>query len=40
MNNLSESKKITKTEELLSENTNRYVLFPIKYDKIWQFFKI
>ena len=28
-----------KTELLLKENPNRYVLFPIKYDKIWDLYK-
>jgi ribonucleotide reductase beta subunit family protein with ferritin-like domain len=28
------------TEELLTETKNRYVIYPIKYDKIWKMFKI
>ena len=28
-----------KTELLLKENPNRFVLFPIKYDKIWDLYK-
>ena len=28
-----------KNESLLKENPNRYVLFPIKYDKIWDLYK-
>jgi ribonucleotide reductase beta subunit family protein with ferritin-like domain len=27
-------------EELLTETKNRYVIYPIKYDKIWKMFKI
>jgi ribonucleotide reductase beta subunit family protein with ferritin-like domain len=27
------------TEELLTENKNRYVIYPIKYDNIWKMFK-
>lgn len=29
----------TEEEELLRENPNRFVLFPIKYDKIWEMYK-
>ena len=39
----TESKSKTQTEEfndpLLDENPNRYVLFPIKYPKIWKMYK-
>jgi ribonucleoside-diphosphate reductase subunit M2 len=27
------------TEPLLIENPNRFVLFPIKYNKIWEMYK-
>lgn len=27
------------TEEILTENKNRYVIYPIKYDKVWKMFK-
>ena len=37
---LSEIKKREKEEEpLLQETSNRYVLFPIKYNNVWEYYK-
>ena len=37
---LSEIKNREKTEEpLLQESSNRYVLFPVKYNKVWGYYK-
>lgn len=33
------TEKTEETEELLTENKNRFVIYPIKYDKIWKMFK-
>ena len=33
------SKTQQKTEPLLQENADRFVLFPIEHDDIWQFYK-
>jgi ribonucleoside-diphosphate reductase beta chain len=35
----SESKKIMLEEPILKEDPNRFVLFPIKHDDIWSFYK-
>ncbi len=36
---MSEMKSTVNHEPLLAENPNRFVLFPIKHDDIWQFYK-
>lgn len=33
------NKELNNTEELLRDNQNRYVLFPIRYDEIWKHYK-
>tara|TARA_B110000495_G_C22987150_1_gene580884 strand:- start:94 stop:1152 length:1059 start_codon:yes stop_codon:yes gene_type:complete len=41
-NKIKEYEKIEKqqsSEEILSEETKRYVIFPIKYDKVWEMYK-
>ena len=40
MNNSSESDKTDKSEKLLSEEENRYVIFPIQHDDIWKMYKV
>jgi ribonucleotide reductase beta subunit family protein with ferritin-like domain len=34
------TKPSVESEELLTETKNRFVIYPIKYDKIWKMFKI
>lgn len=33
------SNELDKDEPLLMENPNRFVIFPLKYHDIWQFYK-